>query len=175
MLHWTGSLQFRALAIASVAGLFLAGQAQEEKPPEKAARVAIAIVVHPNSKVSDLSLRELRAILKLEKQFWPEGKRVLLFQRPSKSPEGRVLLETVYNLTEEELRKAWVQKLFAGEIPAIPAVVRNRDGAITAVKKNEGAITVVLAGEVPEGVRLLAIDGKKPNEAGYPLVGKAAK
>jgi hypothetical protein len=37
--------------------------------------------------------------------------------------------------------------------------------------KSEGAISIVSSKEVPKDVRMLLIDGKKPGEDGYPLVG----
>ncbi len=151
-------------AVLSALGSPGAGGAKSSKP------VHVAIIVHAKNATMDVSLKELRSIFTLEQQFWPKGGRILLLQRPSRSQEGQAVLNRVYSMTEDQLRKHWVQKLFSSEIPAIPAVVRQTDAAVASSKKNEGAITAVLAGELPEGVRVLTIDGKRPGDEGYPLV-----
>jgi len=132
--------------------------------------VHVAIIVNAKNGTTDVTLKQLRLIFTLEQQFWPKSGRILLIQRSSRTLAGQAVLKGVYSMTEDQLRKHWVQKLFSGEIPAIPAVVRETDAAILSTKKNEAAITAVIAGELPEGVRALVVDGKKPGEEGYPLV-----
>ena len=39
------------------------------------------------------------------------------------------------------------------------------------MRKLKGAITVVRLDQLPKGVKVLRIDGKKPGEEGYPLAG----
>ena len=65
-------------------------------------------------------------------------------------------------------------KLFRGEISSKPTVIPSSTAAGSHVKKAVGALTVVYADEVPEGVRTLTIDGKQPGDADYPLVAPAA-
>jgi len=129
----------------------------------------LVLIVHSMNTVKDLSRDDVRAFLSLQKQFWPSGKRVVLFLRPSNSATQKTLLEIVYKMTTEELRKYWVGKAFAGEIPAIPTVMRTAAAASAVVAKFEGAISIVHASEVPEGVTVLTIDGKKPKDPGYLL------
>ena len=129
----------------------------------------LALIVHPKNTAENLSSDEVHAFFTLQKQFWPSGKRVVLFLRTSSYPAQKMLLEKVYKMTSEELRKYWVSKVFAGEIPAIPTVVRTAAAASAAVAKLEGAISVVRLSEVPEGLRVLTIDGKKPSDPGYPF------
>jgi hypothetical protein len=132
----------------------------------------LALIVHPKNTVEDLSNEEVHAFFTLQKQFWPSGKRVVLFLRASSSPAQKVLLENVYKMAHEELRKYWVGKVFAGEIPAIPTVMRTAAAASAAVGKLEGAISIVRLSEVPEGVKIVTIDGKKPGDPEYSLVEK---
>ena len=129
----------------------------------------LAVIVHPKNPATNLDLDALRTYFKLERQFWPDKKRVKLFLRPSRSLEMQILEDVVYRMSSSELRKYWIGKVFRGEIPAKPAIVPTASAAGARVRDVPEAFTVVLANEVPEGVRVLTIDGKKPGDAGYPL------
>jgi hypothetical protein len=133
-------------------------------------QAAVAIIVNPKNTASDPSLGELRALFTLERQFWPDGHRVVLLLPPSGSVERQALLTRVYGTSESELRKRWVAKLFAGQIPAIPSVVPASERVAALVQQSRGAIAAVRAHEVPPGVRVLAIDGKRAGDPGYPFV-----
>jgi len=131
--------------------------------------MAIAIVVNPSNDVADLSRDELRAIFRLERQFWPNGRRVTLLLPPTGSVEKDVLLQQIYGVEDGELRKYWVAQLFRGAIPAIPSTVRSADALSAAVRASEGGISAVPAAAIPAGVRVLRVDGKDPRDPGYPL------
>lgn len=131
---------------------------------------ALAVIVNPKNPTTNLSFTQLRSYLKLEQQFWPSKERVELFLRPTRSTEMELLLSEVYRMSSDELRKYWVGKIFRGEIDARPAVIPTARAAGARVSKIEGALTVVLASEVPAGVRVLSVDGKRPGDADYPLV-----
>ena len=161
----------RAVLVALAAAIPLAapplagrGEAPDEVP-------VLAVIVNPKNSTTNLTFNQLRSYMKLERQFWPDKERCALLLRPSNSPEMKILLEQVYRMSADELRKYWVGKVFRGEIPARPAVVPTAAAAGTRVRKVPAALTVVLSDQMPEGVRALTIDGKKPGDPGYPLVG----
>lgn len=154
--------------ILLLAPLVVGAAGAAETGPKKT--VAVAVVVHAKNPVTDLSLNELRAILRMERQFWGNGKRAVLYLRPSESVEQGVLLDKVYRMSAEKLQKYWVTKLFSGEIPAKPSYVPNSESAVSRVRSSEGAISVILATDASEGVRVLTIGGAKPGDKGYPLV-----
>lgn len=136
--------------------------------------VALAVIVHPKNPATDVKLREARQILKLDKQFWDNRVRVDLYLPARDSDARTVMLDKIYNKTDEELTKYFVGKVFSGEIPREPSVARSTQAAGKLVARSEGAISVVPANEVPEGVKVLRIDGKKPGDEGYPLVGEVS-
>ena len=160
----------------SLAALTLAAVGVGAAPPPRAVAAeptAIAVVVNPRNPVTDLSLRQLRSYFKLEQQYWPSKERCEVFLRPTRSKEADILLDRVYQMSNEELRKYWVGKIFRGEISSKPSVIPTAKAAGARVGSVTGALTVILADEVPEGVRVLTIDGKKPGDEGYPLVAAA--
>lgn len=146
-----------------------------EKVAREAAARAVAIVVHPDNPISDLSLFELRDYVTLARQRWPGGARVVVFLRRSTTPEMRSLLRRVYRRSPSALRRYWVKKLYQGRIPAIPSTLRTCRGTAAAVRKFPGAISFLRADRVPDGVKVLRIDGKLPADRGYPLTIESAR
>ena len=158
------------LGLAGLVLLFsVAGAATQGKQP-----IAMAVIVHPKNPLRDVTAHELKGYLRLDRQFWPGRKRVQLYLPPSDSPAKRAMNDKIYGMDESKLRKYWVSKVFAGEIPASPQVVKNPEAAGRLVSASEGAVSVVPADEVPPGVRVLTIDSKGPGDEGYLFVGEPA-
>jgi hypothetical protein len=160
-------MPYRALLLLSCAALAAA------RPEEKTKKepLTLAVIVNPKNPVTKVSLAELRAYLKVEREYWPDRKRCDVYLPQSTSDEYDVLLQLVYRMSHKKLQKYWVRRLFSGEISAKPSYVPSAKAAGEQVSKIEGAISVVAAKDVPKGVNVLLIDGKKPGAEGYPLVG----
>jgi hypothetical protein len=150
----------------------LSATALSQEPPAEAPPADIAVIVHPDNPLQDVKLAQLRGYLRLDRQFWPDRTRVVLFLPPADSPAKQVLNDELYKMDEKKLRKYWVGKVFAGDIPAVPQVVKTSSAAGRVLVATEGAVSAVPADEVPEGVRVLKIDGLSPGDKGYPLKGK---
>ena len=158
--------------------LFLAFAGAEDPPrPEqgkegedKKKPVAVAVIVHPKNPVTKITFSELRTYLKMDRQFWPNRKRCIIYLPPRKTVENEILLKKVYRMSHKKLQQYWVRKLFSGEIPAKPTYVPSAKAAISRVLLEEGAISVIPLDKVTKQVRVLLIDDKKPGEEGYPLV-----
>lgn len=162
---WVGAIPLTALLLAAVV------EAPQDKKP-KPKPVALAIVVNLKNPTTNLSLSDLRAYFKHDRTFWPSGRRVQLYLRKTGSPEMKILLDEVYEMSAARLRRYLRGKNFRGEVTGGKAysIAPSTEKAVARVRATEGAVTVVLASEVPEGVRVLSIDGKRPGEEGYPLV-----
>jgi hypothetical protein len=143
-------------------------QEQREKPRE------LAVIVHEKNPLSDVSVRKLRAYFKLSSQFWPDRRGIELYLRPPRSNEMEILLERVYEpWTYQKLDDHWTFKINRGELTYRPRIVRSTKDALERVRKAAGAVTVVLADELPaetEGFKVLTLDRKRPGDPGYPLV-----
>jgi len=129
----------------------------------------LAVVVHPSVDVDDLSFADFRKIILGDRQFWTAGKRITLIVRAPEADERTVLLEDVYKMSEAQYRRYWVAKVFRAEIAEGPRVVISNEEAVDLVSVVEGAIAVVDSADVPEGLKVLKIDGALPGEAGYPF------
>jgi len=136
---------------------------------EGEAQHPLAIVVHKDSKVDDLSLEELRNIFLANQQFWPDRTRIILLVRAPKSEERDFVLNTIYQMDEAQFRQYWIAKMFRAEVPRGPKIVFSTDMMLELVVAIPGSISFINASEVTDDVRVVRIDGKLPTEEGYPL------
>jgi len=130
---------------------------------------AIAIVVHKDTEVENLSLGELRNIFLANQQFWSNRKRIVLLVRAPKSEERDFVLNTIYEMDESEYRQYWIAKMFRAEVPRGPKIVFSTDMMLELVIAIPGSISFVSAGEVTDDVRVVRVDGLLPSDPGYPL------
>lgn len=129
----------------------------------------LAIVVHPQSPVSELSARELREVLLMERQHWRGGVRIYLILPESGTPEKDLLLRHALQMNEDQLRRHYLTKLYGGEIPAFPGTAASPAAARRVVAHAQNALAVVDSSAVDSTVKVVRIDGRRPGEAGYLL------
>lgn len=158
------SLRATFLGVALALGVHVAAPA-----PATAQEAAVAIVVHPDTEVEDLTFDELRSIFRGERQFWEDGRRVTLLMRAPVAAERVLVLERIYGMDEAGFREYWIGKMFRAEVAAGPKLVYSSDMARELVTVIPGAITFVPVAEVTSGTKVVRIDGKLPGDAGYPL------
>lgn len=141
------------------------------KSPVSHAGVPIAVIVHKQVPVEGLSLQELRRIFLGERQFWARELPITLLTPPRGTPERKVLLEKIYQQrSEAQVQHYWFNKLYDDNAQAFPKITGSHEMSASLVRTIPGAIALVPANQIPKGVRVLLIDGKKPGDAGYPLV-----
>lgn len=132
-----------------------------------AAEAPVAVIVHAQVPMDDLSLPELRRIFRGERLFWTNDLTIILLVPPRGSRERRVLLDKIYQQrSEAQYQHHWINKLFGGGAQSTPKIARS---AASLVREIPGAIALVSADKIPKGVKVLRIDGRRPGEAGYPL------
>ena len=136
---------------------------------ETVASSAIAIVVHKDTEVDNLSLHELRNIFLANQQFWSNRTRIILLVRAPKSEERDFVLNTIYQMDEAQFRQYWIAKMFRAEVPRGPKIVFSTDMTRELVVAIPGSISFVNANEVTDDVKVVRVDGKLPTEEGYPL------
>lgn len=136
--------------------------------PDAAAQ-AVAVVVHPDVPVRNLSSDELRRVYRGDQQFWGNRQRVTLVVPAEGEPERSVMLRRVYEMSERRFRQYWVGKIFRSEVASGPKVAYSSDMSLSLVRALPGAIAFVPADDVPADARVLRVDGKLPADRGYPL------
>ena len=154
------------LLFGLVAALSLSSMANAEDGAEAN---AIAIVVHKDTDVENLSLEELRSIFLADQQFWQNRTRIILLVRAPKSDERDFVLNRIYQMSEEQFRQYWIGKMFRAEVPRGPKIVFSTDMTLELVTAIPGSISFMRADSVSDDVKIVRVDGKLPSDAGYPL------
>jgi hypothetical protein len=153
------------LAASFLGGLFLVGN------PAAAAGAPIAVIVHGQVPVDDLSLAELRRVFLGERLFWTRELMVTLLVPCRGTQERKVLLDKIYQQrSEAQFQHHWINKLFDDGAQIAPKITGSPRMSASLVREIPGAIALVPVDRIPPGVKVLRIDGKNPGEAGYPLV-----
>ena len=129
----------------------------------------IAVVVHPDTPISDLSLSEVRKVLLGERQYWNSKLPVVLLIRAPVARERDVVLRVIYQMSEAQFKQYWVAKIFRAEIASPPKIVYSNDLQSDLVTAMPGAIAFVDARNVRPGLKVLRVDGHLPGERDYPL------
>lgn len=129
----------------------------------------LAIVVHKDTQVDNLSLEDLRSIFLADQQFWPDRTRIILLVRAPQSDERDFVLNRIYKMSEPQFRQYWIAKMFRAEVPRGPKIVFSTDMALDLVVAIPGSISFMRANDVTDDIKVVRIDGALPSDEGYPL------
>jgi hypothetical protein len=143
------------------AGLPASGRAQ--------AAGDVAVVVHGDVAVDNLTLADLRRITLGDREFWPGSARITLLVRAPIAHERDVVLKSICQMTEAQFRQHWIAKVFRADTAVAPKIVYSTEMAIDLANRIPGAIAFIDASEVSSRLKVLRIDGRLPGEKGYPL------
>jgi len=131
----------------------------------------LAVVVPKSSPTDGLSMAQLRKLVMGDVHTWPDKSKVTLV---AADPDGAVfkcLITAVVRMSTPEYRKYLMNADFRGDEPLRLKPVDTSASAVRLVAASAGSFSVVEANAVSasSAVKVLAINGKHPGEAGYPL------
>ena len=129
----------------------------------------VAVVVHPDVAVDNLSTSELRRLVLGDRGFWPGSQRITLLIRAPVAHERDVVVKNVCEMTEAQFRQHWIAKVFRADAAVAPKIVYSAEMAVDLVNRIPGAIAFIEASQVGRGTRVLKIDGRLPGDKGYTL------
>jgi hypothetical protein len=133
------------------------------------APVDVAVAVHPDLQVDNLTLADVRRIALGDREFWPGSVRVTLLMRAPVAHERDVILKIVCQMTEAQFRQHWIAKVFRADTAVAPKIVYSADTSVDLANRTPGAIAFVDASVAMRAMKIVRVDGKLPGEAGYPL------
>ena len=131
--------------------------------------VDVAVVVHPDTPISNLSLDEVRKVFLGDRQYWSTNIPVVLMIRAPVARERDVVLKIIYQMSESQFKQYWIAKIFRAESAPAPKVVYSNDMANQLVTAIPGSIAFIDSKDVKPGSKVLRVDGRLPGEPGYPL------
>jgi hypothetical protein len=129
----------------------------------------IAVVVNPDTPVTDLSLEDLRKIFLGGRQYWTAKIPVMLVIGAPNTRERDVALKLIYQMDEVQFKRYWIAKIFRAESATAPKTFYSDDMANELTASIPGAIAVIDARDVGPGVKVVRIDGQLPGQLDYPL------
>lgn len=162
----TRRLGFRAALLGIALSLAVAFPAV---PAARQAATDIAVIVHPDVPVDNLTLADLRRILIGDREFWTSGSRVTLYIRAPIARERDAMVKDVCQMTEAQFRQHWIAKVFRADTATPPKIVYSTQMALEQVSRTPGALAFVEAPVTGKGVKVLKIDGRSPGQQGYKL------
>ena len=130
---------------------------------------ALAIVVHRANPVESLTVAELRRIFMLETQNWPHGRRITVVLREKGQPERDEAIRMICGISAGEYERNLLLQTFRGSVTRPPRSIQSANGMLRFIFNTPGAIGYVRAGEADDSVKVVAIDGRLPGDADYPL------
>lgn len=156
---------------AGIASAILLGLVCWSMPAHLSAQAAgdLAIVANPGTPIEQLSLAELRQVMKGERQYWKPDMPVVLFVRAATSQERTAVLGVIYQMSEPQFNQYWIAKQFRAEATSAPTKLNSNALTQQFVASTPGAIGFMAARDVKPGVKIVKIDGHLPGEPGYRL------
>lgn len=134
-----------------------------------AADETLAIIVNRNNPVDDISSGELSRIFRLEQQYWGNGEKIYAIMLETGTIEKSIMLQKIYKMDEDSLKRFWLGKLYRAEVAAFPKTFASSEAVKRYVRQVPNAIGYVSVSTADETVKIIRIDGKLPQEAGYAL------
>ncbi len=128
----------------------------------------IAIVVHPESPVKELSLGELRNIFLGQKKQWSSGESIVPLYLVPTSDVSAAFSQKALGKSLEDLEKYWIDERIRGGAKK-PRTVPTSATARKLVGSLPNAIAYIPLADVDGTVRVIAIDGVAPSSGGYRL------
>jgi hypothetical protein len=158
----------RALVLAAAIAAVLASSVQPVSADRP--RRTLAVVVARGSKVINISRTDLRRAY-TGTPVSAGGGRLVPFNFGPNTAERTLFDRVVLSMSKEQAGRFWVDRKVRGESSA-PRALPSAAHVVKVVAKFPGAISYLPVEDVTADLQVVAIDGKRPGEAGYPVVGE---
>jgi ABC-type phosphate transport system substrate-binding protein len=131
----------------------------------------LAVVANKVNDVKAITVAELVKVCKAQSSHWPDGKPVTLVMRAPSAPEMKLVLEKIYEMSENQVNGLIVSSN-RGRFSHPAIVIANSDeDLVNKVASLPGAVGVVDVYSINSSVSVVKIGGKLPLEPGYLLHG----
>ena len=148
--------------------VLLFGVPRAEHSARAAERVVLAVFVSKDSPIQSLKMNELRRIFTNADDSGFSGTRSVPFNHTAHSADRIGFDQTVLHMSPEEVSRFWIDRKIRG-LPGPPRAIDSLSQLLRLVNRQTGGIGYARAPQVTSEVRVIRVDGKLPNEGGYPL------
>lgn len=149
----------RALALVGAASL-LAAATSAAPPRAQGQDPRIAVIVHPDNPMTDLSGAEVVSLFTAHRRHWPNRQRVVAFNLPAGSPVRTSFDHEVLGFDEGGAARYWIdRRVRGGDRP--PRTLSSPRLMLRVVARLPGAVGYVPAETVDESVKVVAWIGER--------------
>jgi len=134
-----------------------------------AREIHMAVIVNLSNPVNDLTLKELRSIVTIQRTQWPNGRRITVALHEPGYPEREAVLRRVYGMNEAAFTRYFLHATFTGQIPNGPRQLATSEGLRRFVVNVPGAVGFIRLIDVDPSVKTVRIDGQAAGTPGYSL------
>jgi hypothetical protein len=125
----------------------------------KAQDVPLTVIANTKGAPPELTMSQLRSILKGEQLRWKDGSKVTIALMKTNTPTGMNTCKKLYNMTPNELNKLFLALVFQGRGEA-PSFFNSVNDLETFIKETPGTIGIIESNEA-NSERVISINGKK--------------
>jgi hypothetical protein len=158
----------RVLLALTIAVPWSCALPQVERTAHAAERVTLAVFVAKGSSLQSLKMNELRRIFTNADDSGFSGQRSVPFNHTARSNDRIGFDQTVLRMSPEEVSRFWIDRKIRG-LPGPPRAVDSLSQLLRLVSHTSAGVGYARPNQLTKEVRVVRIDGKLPNEAGYPL------
>lgn len=126
----------------------------------------IAVILNPHNLEAGLAREDLRHLYLGVRTAFPNRSPVLLLALPGISER---FYATALDMSRDEVKRYWIGLVFSGDSAVPPKEVADVAELKRLVAKHPGAVGFIPARDADSTVRVVDIEGKRPNDSGYPL------
>lgn len=150
----------KGLSFLLLLGSLLPGSAPAAEAREQGeVQHPFAVVVHSSVPVDSLDVVELREIILGERKFWGAGLRVELVVEAASGPARRLFVEELSGMSEFQFQRYWTGLIFSNRATRPPRAAPDRRTVLALVSAIPGAMGLVEAGQIPDQVKVLHVEG----------------
>jgi len=145
--------------------------AGEQAAATSAREVHVAVIVNLSNPVNDLSLKELRSIVTIQRTQWSTGRKITVALHEPGNPEREAVLRNVYGMNEAAFTRYFLHATFTGQIINGPRQLATSEGLRRFVVNVPGAVGFIRLTDVDASVKTVRINGQAAGTPGYSLTG----
>lgn len=117
-------------------------------------RADIAVIVHPNNPVSQLTKKQISMLFLKQVKAYPQGRKVRPLNLHRKNPLSKSFYKNVVGKSGRRLSSYWAKILFSGKGTA-PEEVRSSKEMLKKISEDKQSIGYIDAAQVNERVKVI--------------------
>jgi hypothetical protein len=148
------------IALAALAALLTVSPARAQTAGP------IAVIINPHNPEDGLAVEDLRHLYLGVRTAFPNGAPVVLLALPRLSAR---FYASALQMSPDEVKRYWIGLVFSGDSAVPPKAISSVIQLKRLVARHPGAVGFIPAVDVDTTVRVVDIEGRHPDDSGYPL------